>query len=145
MLTMKAIIPPSRITSMWSRFVHHWYQKRRSEKISRIGWTPVPEYKIECRVAWSCCVHPLNITLEYVGCNFWFFLRVNGMCHSQHYSTWLNYMYFCILWGIRGSVLGWGTMLKAGRSRDRDPMRSLNYFTLPNLSNLSRPWGLLGL
>jgi hypothetical protein len=27
------------------------------------------------------------------------------------------------LWGARGSVVDWGTVLQAGRSRDRVPMR----------------------
>jgi hypothetical protein len=39
-----------------------------------------------------------------------------------------------ILQGARGSVVGWGTMLQAGRSQVRIPMRSLNYLidlTLP--------------
>jgi hypothetical protein len=30
----------------------------------------------------------------------------------------------------RGSVVGWGTMPQAGRSRDRIPMRSLDFFQL---------------
>jgi hypothetical protein len=30
--------------------------------------------------------------------------------------------------GARGSVVGWGTMLQAGRSRVRFPMRSLDFF-----------------
>jgi hypothetical protein len=34
--------------------------------------------------------------------------------------------------GARGSVVGWGTTLQAGRSRGRVPMRSLNFFNLPN-------------
>jgi hypothetical protein len=29
--------------------------------------------------------------------------------------------------GARGSVVGWGTMLQAGRSRVRFPMRSLDF------------------
>jgi hypothetical protein len=30
--------------------------------------------------------------------------------------------------GARGNIVGWGTMLQAGRSRVRFPMRSLNFF-----------------
>jgi hypothetical protein len=33
---------------------------------------------------------------------------------------------------VHGSVVGWGTMLQAGRSRDRIPMRSLNFFNWPS-------------
>jgi hypothetical protein len=38
-----------------------------------------------------------------------------------------------IIWsnqGARSSVLGWDTVLQAGRSRDRVPMRSLDFFQL---------------
>jgi hypothetical protein len=38
-----------------------------------------------------------------------------------------------ILFGARGSVVGWGTMLKVGRSRVRFPMKSLDFFNLPDL------------
>jgi hypothetical protein len=34
----------------------------------------------------------------------------------------------CTSIGARLSVVGWGTMLQAGRSRDRVPMRSLDFF-----------------
>jgi hypothetical protein len=37
--------------------------------------------------------------------------------------------------GARGSVVGWGTMLQAGRSRVWFPMRSLNFFLWPNPSS----------
>jgi hypothetical protein len=37
--------------------------------------------------------------------------------------------------GTRGSVVGWGTILQAGRSRFRFPMRLLDFFNLPNLSS----------
>jgi hypothetical protein len=36
--------------------------------------------------------------------------------------------------GARGSVAGWGTMLQAGKSRDRVPMRWI-FFILPNPSS----------
>jgi hypothetical protein len=36
--------------------------------------------------------------------------------------------------GARGSVVGWGTMLQAGRSRVRDPIKSI-FFSLLNPSN----------
>jgi hypothetical protein len=42
----------------------------------------------------------------------------------------------------RGSVVGWGTMLQAGRSRDRIPIRSLNFFfNLPNPSSRTMALG----
>jgi hypothetical protein len=37
--------------------------------------------------------------------------------------------------GARGNVVGWGTMLQAGRSRFRFPMRSLLLFNWPNPSS----------
>jgi hypothetical protein len=37
--------------------------------------------------------------------------------------------------GARGSVVGGGNMLQAGRSRDQIPMRSLDFFNLPNPSS----------
>jgi hypothetical protein len=41
--------------------------------------------------------------------------------------------------GARGSLVGWGTVLQAGRSRVRFPMMSLDFFNLPNSS--SRTYG----
>jgi hypothetical protein len=37
--------------------------------------------------------------------------------------------------GSRGRVVGWGTMLQAGRSRVRFPMSSLQFFSWPNPSS----------
>jgi hypothetical protein len=45
-------------------------------------------------------------------------------------------------WGVGGerfSIAGWSTMLQAGRSRVRDPMRSLTFFNLPNPSSDTGP------
>jgi hypothetical protein len=38
---------------------------------------------------------------------------------------------------------GYGTMLQAGRSLVRGPMRSMNSFSLPNPSGHTGPWGSL--
>jgi hypothetical protein len=40
-----------------------------------------------------------------------------------------------------GSVVGWDTMLQAGRSRVRFPMRSLDFFNLPNPSSRTMALG----
>jgi hypothetical protein len=53
------------------------------------------------------------------------------------------YVYFC-LWitaGARGSAVGWGTMLQAGRSLDRVPIRSLDFFKWPNPSSRTMALG----
>jgi hypothetical protein len=43
--------------------------------------------------------------------------------------------------GPRGSVVGWGIMLQAGRSRVRFPMRLLYLFYCPNPSSRTRTLG----
>jgi hypothetical protein len=48
--------------------------------------------------------------------------------HFAIYSiNWRFFMKFIMDVGARGSVVVWGTMLQAGRSRVRFPMRSLDY------------------
>jgi hypothetical protein len=55
------------------------------------------------------------------------FLNIKvGSAYSYHYT--LNK-------GACGSIVGWGTMLQAGRSRMWIPMRSLNFFSWPNPSS----------
>jgi hypothetical protein len=44
--------------------------------------------------------------------------------------------------GARGSVVGWGPMLQAGRPRVRFSMRSLSFFNLPNPSSHNMALGL---
>jgi hypothetical protein len=41
----------------------------------------------------------------------------------------------------RGSVIGWGTMLQAGGTQDRVPMRWIYFFNLPNLSSRTMALG----
>jgi hypothetical protein len=47
--------------------------------------------------------------------------------------------------GARGSVVGWGTMLQAGRSRVRFPITLLDFSIDLNLSTALWPWGRLSL
>jgi hypothetical protein len=42
--------------------------------------------------------------------------------------TYLLLLYFML--GARGSIVGWGTMLQAGRSQDRVPIRWIFSFNL---------------
>jgi hypothetical protein len=42
--------------------------------------------------------------------------------------------------GVRGSVVGWGTLLQAGRSRDRIP-DEVDFFNLPNPSSRTMALG----
>jgi hypothetical protein len=53
---------------------------------------------------------------------------VRGRCGGSRYMEFLS-----VTLGARGSVVGWGTMLQAGRSRDRIPMRWIYsiYLILP--------------
>jgi hypothetical protein len=74
-----------------------------------------------------------------------------------NYIKWYHTR-LCVL-GARGSLVGWGTMLQAGKSRDQVPMRWI-FFNLPNpsrrtmalmstqplteMSIRNLPWGLKG-
>jgi hypothetical protein len=61
--------------------------------------------------------------------------------HSLEHLSKINYS--LIIVGASGSVVGWGTMLQAGRSRVRFPVRSLDYFfNWPNHSSRSVDLGL---
>jgi hypothetical protein len=51
------------------------------------------------------------------------------------------YMYLYNLWRARGSVVGWGIMLQAERSRVRFQMRSSDFFNWPNPSSRTMTLG----
>jgi hypothetical protein len=53
----------------------------------------------------------------------------SSWCFIKHKDNFRNRIFSVIMYegrGARGSVVGWGTMLQAGRSRVPFPMRSLN-------------------
>jgi hypothetical protein len=49
-----------------------------------------------------------------------------------------------VIWGACGSVVCWGTILQAGRSRDGFAMRSLYFFNWPNPSSRNMTLGSTG-
>jgi hypothetical protein len=59
-------------------------------------------------------------------------------------KVWIQ-MSICIFRGARGSVVFWGTMLQAGRSRVRFPTRSLHFSIYLILPATQWPWGQLSL
>jgi hypothetical protein len=72
----------------------------------------------------------------------WVLAVCNLLNGRQHFGV-----IYCLhsLPGVRGSVVGCGTMLQAGRSRDRIPMRSLDFAVDLNLPAALWPLGRLSL
>jgi hypothetical protein len=65
---------------------------------------------------------------------FWIIFMIKSF-----YETWLFLCPFhspCVIYGARGTVADWGTMVQAGRWRLIFSMRSVNFVSnLPNLSD----------
>jgi hypothetical protein len=64
---------------------------------------------------------PPQETNHYASMPLHCFCKVH--CLWDVYQTDLLFIYVSVYVGARGSVVGWGTMLQAGRSRVRVPMR----------------------
>jgi hypothetical protein len=64
--------------------------------------------------------------------------------NATGYFTWLC-ANFWMAHGARGCAVGWGTMLQAGRSRFRFPMRSLDFSIDQILPPALYDWGRLSL
>jgi hypothetical protein len=51
------------------------------------------------------------------------------------------YIFYMLMLRARGSIVGWGTMLQAGRSPVRVPVE-VEFFNLPNPSSCTKALGL---
>jgi hypothetical protein len=69
-------------------------------------------------------------------------LQVNVPYSTSNKRRQQSSMFFPIIHSCRGSAVGRGTMLQTGRSRDRIPMTSLNFFNWPNPSSRTTALGL---
>jgi hypothetical protein len=68
-------------------------------------------------------------------------------CPQTNFPTfWNDLLQRVIFWlGARGSLVGWGSILKSGKSRVRFPMMSLHFSIYIKLPATPWPWGPLRL
>jgi hypothetical protein len=82
----------------------------------------------------------------FVYCLFlWFSSAVTYQILKFHRCQYCHYHHHHLVvkeWVARSSVVGWGTMLQAGRSQILFLMRSLNFFNLPNPTSCTMALGL---
>jgi hypothetical protein len=117
-----------RCKSVWAS---HSVQKLRT--VDRL--TPVPLLRIFQLVAHLYSLYACGVddyrpglslpTLPSFGVQFYENLRC--LVEKTHGNEWIKSCTCCRM-GARGSVVGWGTMLQAGRSRVRVPMRWIFFF-----------------
>jgi hypothetical protein len=72
----------------------------------------------------------MHVIKHYINCRF---------CLAANEVAYFNVVLHQL--GTRGRVVGWGSMLQAGRSRVRFPMRSLDFFIWPNPSSRTMALG----
>jgi hypothetical protein len=70
----------------------------------------------------------------------WVEKNTTSMHCFMKYAIHINYRSHTFWTGARGSVVGWGTMLQAGRSRVRVPMRWI-FINWPNPSSRNMALG----
>jgi hypothetical protein len=84
---------------------------------------------------------------------FFFFWQIHltfDIWNAWHVNTQANCLFYfniffsLLVWGVHHSIVGWGTMLQAGRSQDWVPMRWIFSIYL-NLPATLWPWGWLSL
>jgi hypothetical protein len=103
----------------------------------------------------DCCVSGLvllfSLPTEHNVSETWSVPSDELVRRQLHRQVWcqsmdlVQFLKLCVLLlmlrGSRGSVVGWGTMLQAGRSRVRVPMRWIFFFNLPIPSSHSMALG----
>jgi hypothetical protein len=67
-------------------------------------------------------------SIPKVATRFRWKLKLNTACRTFTKILSIYQAYIFLVWGARGSVVGWGIMLQAGRSRVQVSWRSLDFF-----------------
>jgi hypothetical protein len=68
------------------------------------------------------------------------YFALSSLNHYMNLLLLLSLLLLLLLLGARGSVVGWGTMLQAGRSRVRFPVRSLDTKHTPTIPTCVFQW-----
>jgi hypothetical protein len=94
----------------------------------------INEFKILQLRYFSYLCRSLSLTVFFSWENIFF-------GHNTFFWSLVTYYSFQKCWRARGYVVGWGTMLQAGRWRARVPMRLGSFFNLPNPSSRTMTLG----